>query len=851
MTTAPQRNRPSLQIDATNVPQVSGPRTPVSTGSVRSSASSASPANAPQRAQSAGGGQRIGPYALGKTLGVGSTGRVKLGTHIETGHRVAIKIIPKESLGAPQVSHHTRDQSSSSSQPTGASPQSQSRTGSPAPPSPLNKKLEREITIMKLIQHPNVLQLYDVYETDKELFLILEHVEGGELFDYLVKKGRLTESEGLQFFQQIMFGIDFCHRHLICHRDLKPENLLLDRDLNVKIADFGMASLQVTGKMLETSCGSPHYASPEIIKGVKYDGAPADIWSCGVILYALLTGNLPFDDENIRRLLGKVKSGMYFIPDHVSPEAKDLIKKMLVVDPARRITMKEIFRHPWFRSQQPKNGESNYPAPVDTVKMTHPIDDPNAIDPDIIQSLGLLGWGNEDELIGALMSSEPNMEKVFYNLLYQRKWEFFEHYDIRSLNEWDVEGGPRRRADSYSNLLSDRGSSRFDLFRSEVSLSPLIDKPSHGQHRKSIDELRQRSTDELASSSSKTKDVSRSVDELRGDGEDRRERRTGGDRRKSVDELGSKPTVEEGVQRRKTVSPGPVSSANRIAAVTNSAVRVSSPLSTSTTFFDENEMAQAQGTASPLPPLPTFDHMRARSASSNSTTSSKRAPSPSPVSLREDPKRKLTINIPAAGGEQVPAQVSAGSSVSASSGDGETPGRAKSQNDLLAAGGLGTPKFHRKKAEVPPTPVITSSPKRSWFANLFHFKPEVFTLLSTRGVEETLAYVEQQLLANEVKLQPRKEGGFRCKFDSQNSSAPSQTSMSDSPVGSVLSDSPETSSPTLPNSTSGQGFKSTKFKVDVVPDEEGCRISFVQQQGSFTTFQMVVDRIKSRWEIGK
>ena len=134
----------------------------------------------------------------------------------------------------------------------------------------------------------------------------MEHVEGGELFDYLVKRGRLSETEAVVFFQQIVMGVEYCHQHLICHRDLKPENLLLDKNKKVKVADFGMASLQVPTKLLETSCGSPHYACPEIIKGIRYDGPPADIWSCGVILYALVTGNLPFDDENIRKLLNKV-----------------------------------------------------------------------------------------------------------------------------------------------------------------------------------------------------------------------------------------------------------------------------------------------------------------------------------------------------------------------------------------------------------------------------------------------------------------------------------------------------------------------------------------------------------------
>mgnify|MGYP001057117960 CR=1 FL=1 len=126
---------------------------------------------------------------------------------------------------------------------------------------------------MKLIRHPNILTLHDVYESNSDLYLVLDHVEGGELFDYLVKRGRLPEREALIFFQQVISGLDYCHQHLVCHRDLKPENLLLDANLNIKIADFGMAALQPEGKFLETSCGSPHYASPEIIKGEKYDGS--------------------------------------------------------------------------------------------------------------------------------------------------------------------------------------------------------------------------------------------------------------------------------------------------------------------------------------------------------------------------------------------------------------------------------------------------------------------------------------------------------------------------------------------------------------------------------------------------
>lgn len=310
---------------------------------------------------------------------------------------------------------------------------------------------------MKLIQHPNILQIYDVYEGSKELYLlyntrylVLEQVEGGELFDYLVKKGRLTENEALFFFQQIVCGVEYCHRHLICHRDLKPENLLLDKDYNIKIADFGMANLQVPSKLLETSCGSPHYASPEIIKGDKYDGPKSDVWSCGIVLFALLTGNLPFDDENIRRLLNKVKTGVYEMPKHISPLPRDLVLRLLTVDPGLRPTLGEVMEHPWFKSREPKNVIKVTPSIWDT-NSNYPIN--FEFETDLLDSLKLLGWSNRSELLDSLHAQGTNAAKVYYNLIHHRKWELLENYDNENAEKYEVEGGPVRRAHSFSSNI--------------------------------------------------------------------------------------------------------------------------------------------------------------------------------------------------------------------------------------------------------------------------------------------------------------------------------------------------------------------------------------------------------------
>ncbi|XP_047435927.1 serine/threonine-protein kinase BRSK2-like isoform X6 [Mugil cephalus] len=395
----------------------------------------------------------VGPYRLEKTLGKGQTGLVKLGVHCVTCQKVAIKIVNREKLSESVL-----------------------------------MKVEREIAILKLIEHPHVLKLHDVYENKKYLYLVLEHVSGGELFDYLVKKGRLTPKEARKFFRQIISALDFCHSHSICHRDLKPENLLLDEKNNIRIADFGMASLQVGDSLLETSCGSPHYACPEVIRGEKYDGRKADAWSCGVILFALLVGALPFDDDNLRNLLEKVKLGVFHMPHFIPPDCQNLLRGMIEVDAGKRLTLEQIQKHTWYLAGK-NEPEPEQPVPRKVaIRMLALAEE---IDPDVLESMHSLGcFRDKDKLTKDLLSEEDNQEKMIYFLLLDRKERYpsQEDQNLPPRNEIDP---PRKRVDSP--MLSRHGKRRPERKSMEVLSvteggSPVpvrraIDMATHGQSK--------------------------------------------------------------------------------------------------------------------------------------------------------------------------------------------------------------------------------------------------------------------------------------------------------------------------------------------------------------------------------
>ncbi|KAH7925073.1 Pkinase-domain-containing protein [Leucogyrophana mollusca] len=342
----------------------------------------------------------IGQWVIGECVGKGASGRVRIAKHRHTGQLAAVKILPLQPIMNSRASLATQQAKSE-----------KQRLG-----------IDREIIMMKLMNHPNILRIYDVFEGEKELYLVLEYVEGGELFDFLVNRGRLPPLEALAYFKQIVYGLNYAHTFSIIHRDLKPENILI-HSLHpplIKLADWGMAAFAPPALQLETSCGSPHYASPEIVNGWKYKGNATDIWSCGVILYALLSGRLPFDDKNVRTLLSKVKAGKYDMPAYIDPQAKDLLSRMLVVDVNRRITITEILAHPWFNKNTP--GILYVPAPSVT-ELARPLASAAHVDQDLLESLRII-WGRHgdvDIIMTDLMSpaGEGTLAKAFYFLLHQ------------------------------------------------------------------------------------------------------------------------------------------------------------------------------------------------------------------------------------------------------------------------------------------------------------------------------------------------------------------------------------------------------------------------------------------------
>uniref|UniRef100_A0A1J3I6W6 non-specific serine/threonine protein kinase n=1 Tax=Noccaea caerulescens TaxID=107243 RepID=A0A1J3I6W6_NOCCA len=259
--------------------------------------------------------RKVGKYELGRTIGEGTFAKVKFAQNTETGESVAMKIVDRSTI----IKRKMVDQ------------------------------IKREISIMKLVRHPCVVRLYEVLASRTKIYIILEYITGGELFDKIVRNGRLSEAEARKYFQQLIDGVDYCHSKGVYHRDLKPENLLLDSQGNLKISDFGLSALPEPGvTLLKTTCGTPNYVAPEVLSHKGYNGAVADVWSCGVILYVLMAGYLPFDELDLPTLYSKIDKAEFACPSYFALGAKSLIRRILDPNPESRITIAEIRKDEWF-----------------------------------------------------------------------------------------------------------------------------------------------------------------------------------------------------------------------------------------------------------------------------------------------------------------------------------------------------------------------------------------------------------------------------------------------------------------------------------------------------------------------
>ncbi|KAF7253220.1 Serine/threonine-protein kinase MARK1 [Varanus komodoensis] len=329
----------------------------------------------------------IGNYRLLKTIGKGNFAKVKLARHVLTGREVAVKIIDKTQLNPTSL-----------------------------------QKLFREVRIMKILNHPNIVKLFEVIETEKTLYLVMEYASGGEVFDYLVAHGRMKEKEARAKFRQIVSAVQYCHQKYIVHRDLKAENLLLDGDMNIKIADFGFSNEFTIGNKLDTFCGSPPYAAPELFQGKKYDGPEVDVWSLGVILYTLVSGSLPFDGQNLKELRERVLRGKYRIPFYMSTDCENLLKKLLVLNPIKRGSLEQIMKDRWMNVGHEEEELKPYTEP-----------EPDFNDTKRIDIMVTMGFARE-EIHDSLVNQKYDEVMATYLLLGRKPPEFEGSESLSSSN---------------------------------------------------------------------------------------------------------------------------------------------------------------------------------------------------------------------------------------------------------------------------------------------------------------------------------------------------------------------------------------------------------------------------------
>ena len=328
--------------------------------------------------------KKIGNYLLSSTIGMGTFSKVKLGVHIPTKENVAIKILDKS---------HIKDNSDI-------------------------QRIQREIYILKKLRHQNIAQLYETITSERHIYIVMEYIPGKDLFQYIYSLGRLDEKKSSLFFRQLIITLEYIHSNGIVHRDIKPENILLNLKKNrIKIVDFGLSNTYKPNELLSTACGSPCYAAPEMISGKKYKGLKSDIWSSGVVLYCMLAGKLPFDDIDLKTLYKKIKGGEYVMPNFISDYAQDILRKILCVNPEKRIDINEIKKHKFFNfDKTPLYDEIDFEEGI-------------KVDCDVVRYIKEKFYKDkekvdEDFIMENIVNNEHNTLTTLYYLLLKKKKRF-------------------------------------------------------------------------------------------------------------------------------------------------------------------------------------------------------------------------------------------------------------------------------------------------------------------------------------------------------------------------------------------------------------------------------------------
>ncbi|KAL2858287.1 hypothetical protein BJX68DRAFT_163922 [Aspergillus pseudodeflectus] len=381
-----------------------------------------------------------GQWSLGKTLGAGSMGKVKVGKHLETGEQVAIKIVPRQST----------EEHRSAREAERADRSKEIRTA-------------REAAIVSLVNHPYICGMRDVVRTHYHWYMLFELVNGGQMLDYIISHGKLKEKQARKFARQIASALDYCHRNSIVHRDLKIENILISKTGDIKIIDFGLSNLFSPRSLLKTFCGSLYFAAPELLQARQYTGPEVDVWSFGIVLYVLVCGKVPFDDQSMPKLHAKIKQGSFDYPPGLTTECRHIISRMLVTDPKQRATLAEIMNHPWMNK-----GFSG--APDNHLPAREPLQLP--LDPEVIEKMTGFDFGPPDYITAQLtkiIDSEDYQHAVALNAREQpppaqtdKKRGVFDFYKRRNSASKDTLSAPSAEAvqlgndplNAYSPLLS-------------------------------------------------------------------------------------------------------------------------------------------------------------------------------------------------------------------------------------------------------------------------------------------------------------------------------------------------------------------------------------------------------------